>query len=963
MRKIKYLSILILICLFGVSFVLPDFIFAGTTGKIAGSVKDKKTGDPLPGVNVVIEGTERGASTDYNGYFFITNMRPGKYTVVFTMMGYNKVVIHNVKVTVDQTAELNVKLEPTVIEFQTIVVEAERPLIDPEITTKSAVITADQIQSMPITESQSLLTLQSGVIEVKGYYNKIAGFETRGIDQTHVRGGRNGEIAYMVDGMYVEDAIYAGMGTIINKEAIQEMTIQLGGFGAEYGEAQAAVVNIITKEGTKDYRGALEYKGSGWADIDGRGGFKPISESDAVRDYHDILGSIGGPIPLLPNLTFFFSGEQAFSRYSVYEFDDITYDSTLITNPADPNYGKRVGDTTRVWYKGRWRKIHPYDSFSGWKGFGFKANWDISSKITWYPFSSLKVMLTHRMTERRFRNYSNSWRYAMQGRHIVTDRTDQEGLTITQQITPRTFYTFNINRFWKYRTYRVHGYHGDVLTPGPREFYNNLTEDVFFYANEPDYPSRQSFRGFYLPLRVAGFDSSRGVRMYSGSATQYWTTNWIQTTGIKGDITSQITDAHEVKTGFEYKKLDIRFLELQYPWIRNPYPVNYLEHPTEASFYIQDKLNFPNVIVNIGGRLDYSNSGGYLWEDPKDPTSKPIEGKDKYQISPRLGVGYPITDKTTFHFNYGHFFQVPEYRNLFLATTGRPGERDPELLRDQLITPRPLIGNPHLNAQKTVSYEFGVRQQLLENWAIDITAWSKSLVGQTGTVNIIGFDQDTTSGREPIGLYNYYVMDNYDHGTARGFDITVDKRFSNYFAGQLNYTYSVAKANRYYSWTGYWSSQTAESEPKKEFLMDYDQTHVFNINGTVQMPKGFGPRILGFKPMQDFLVDFIFYAASGYPYTPSIGGKPAPPNSARIQPSYQLDVLFRKDFPLFKDVEIGFFALVKNLFNRLNPLTVYSSTGSPTDPDPGSTALVTQLDRPDFFGPRRSIDLGIRLIF
>ena len=103
-----------------VVFLLLLFIFSistiansGTTGKIAGFVKDSQTGDILAGANVVIEGTTMGAATDVNGYYFIINIPPGKYRVQASMMGYQAVVKTEVQVVIDLTTKLDFELSTT----------------------------------------------------------------------------------------------------------------------------------------------------------------------------------------------------------------------------------------------------------------------------------------------------------------------------------------------------------------------------------------------------------------------------------------------------------------------------------------------------------------------------------------------------------------------------------------------------------------------------------------------------------------------------------------------------------------------------------------------------------------------------------------------------------------------------------------------------------------------------------
>ncbi len=929
--RVRLKSTFVLGGVFFLLLALTATAFAGTTGKIAGYVRDKSNNEPLPGANVMIVGTNFGAATDKNGYFYIINIPPGQYKVQARMIGYQTVLMKGVLVQVDRTTKVNFSLSPTVLNLgKEVVVTAERPLIEPDVTTKTTTVSAEELKTMPVRGVNDIMTLQSGIMEVMGSFNKVPGFDSRGIDDVHVRGGRNGEIAYMIDGMYVEDAIYAGMGTMLNREAIQELTVITGNFNAEYGQAQSSVVNIVTKEGGTTYSGLLE--GSS-GEIAGALGSKP----DDLRDFHQLIGSFGGPVPLIKRMNFFLSGSQGFHRYAVYQFDDITYD------PNNPN--------KTTWAFGAYRKAFKWDTIPGWRAFGFDHSWEFSGRITYRLNPSMKLILTDRLTSHQFRNFDWAWQYAEAGRHIVHDNTDQQGLIWKHQLSASTFYEVRISRFWKGRTFRVRGIHDHDLTPGHADKLIELgaTDDPNGFGPQ-EYPSRYTVGGFYAPMRFVRYDTmDNGLvrHVYTGSATQFWTRTYQQTREFSAAVTSQITRHHQIKSGAEYKDYDLYFLEFQYPWIQNPYSEYYLNHPVEGSWYIQDKMEYDNLIVNAGVRFDYANSGGSMWEDPTNPATPVITGKKKYQWSPRLGIGHPITDKATFHFAYGHFFQIPEYRNLYTNN-----DRD-------LSTPRPLFGNPNLRAQRTVAYEFGVRQQIGNDWAVDVTAWSKESSELTGTINVTGFDPTG------IGLYDYYVMVNHDYGSSRGLDISIEKRYSHYYRGQINYTYSVAKGNQFYSWAGYWNSVTAESEPKKEYLMPWDQPHTLDANISLIFPRYFGPKLWKFKPLSEFYLNFIVRLHSGYPYTPTSGGQALEPNSGRRPWFFDIDTMIRKDFRIYKNTKIALFSRIYNLTDRKNPLYVYSETGSPTDPGPyaSKTATSTYYDRPHYFGPRRTINFGLQFLF
>ena len=97
------------ILLFSISLLLfcHQIIFAGTTGKLAGRVIDKETGEPLPFVNVLIQGTNYGAATDLDGNFVILNIPPKTYSVKAQYIGYQAMVVNNVRISIDQTTNVD----------------------------------------------------------------------------------------------------------------------------------------------------------------------------------------------------------------------------------------------------------------------------------------------------------------------------------------------------------------------------------------------------------------------------------------------------------------------------------------------------------------------------------------------------------------------------------------------------------------------------------------------------------------------------------------------------------------------------------------------------------------------------------------------------------------------------------------------------------------------------------------
>ncbi|MCA9734570.1 carboxypeptidase-like regulatory domain-containing protein, partial [candidate division KSB1 bacterium] len=230
--KSKSLPVL-LICAI---ILCTNLVFAGTTGKIAGTVLDKKSGQPLPGANVFVVGTNLGAATDVDGQFLIINMQPGTYTVRVSMIGYRVANFTNIRVFTDRIARLTAELEETVIEGEEVTIVAEREKVEFDRTSTASYVGQEEIDALPVSTMSEIVQLQAGVIADAG-------------GALHFRGGRSREVAYLIDGVPVTNTFYQGGGSnvTIENNFIKELQVISGTFNAEYGSAQSGIINIITK--------------------------------------------------------------------------------------------------------------------------------------------------------------------------------------------------------------------------------------------------------------------------------------------------------------------------------------------------------------------------------------------------------------------------------------------------------------------------------------------------------------------------------------------------------------------------------------------------------------------------------------------------------------------------------------------------------------------------------------------
>ncbi len=249
----RFTFLILTLCLLTTFLPLPAQ--AGETGKIAGRVTDLASGQPLIGANVmIIERWEndraiplsgsgmQGAITDPNGEYFIINVKPGIYTIKFVYIGYQTINKTQIRVSVDLTSRIDCRMSTTVLESGvTVDVVADRIQVQKDLTSSQVSIGADKIDILPVRSVSELVNLQAGVV-------------TDNSGNLHIRGGRTSEITYMVDGVKVVDPLSRAAGISIDDQAIQELKTITGTFNAEYGQALSGVINIVTKQGSEQFR-------------------------------------------------------------------------------------------------------------------------------------------------------------------------------------------------------------------------------------------------------------------------------------------------------------------------------------------------------------------------------------------------------------------------------------------------------------------------------------------------------------------------------------------------------------------------------------------------------------------------------------------------------------------------------------------------------------------------------------
>jgi outer membrane receptor for ferrienterochelin and colicin len=854
-------------------------VFAATTGNIAGKVTDRRSGEPLPGASVVVDGTELGAATDVNGQYLIINVPPGRYSLTASFMGYNDAKVTDVLVIQDNTATVDFKVSPTVIEIgKTIDVTAKKKeLVSRQNVSVERVITDEEFKRLPVTQLSDLVGMQAGVSQ------------SRGGGWTHIRGGRFDDVAYLVDGVNAQDALVNTLWSSPKPttDALQSVVVITGGFDAEYGSAMSGIIKAVTKEGGARTSGRLGYTTD-----------EIFPEQTGYNfGYNRATFSIGGP--LVSRLRYFISTE--FFR---------TADNSGIRWKVDAPRGEYAAE-------GKLTLQMP-------KSFALTAE-------------GLKFTVDGHHSNYQWQSWSNTWKYWMRGLYANRVRSTKGNLTINHLLSPTSVYEFKLGYFNTSLIRSVRDFYAEAAdTTGFSGFLRKagIWDDYKFRGeqwvfNNPEGLSRRSaVLDLYRSYSLIDGDTVYAWPIGRNFVTPYNTTNnpygvpglfvgegdnrtwhYRETNDILGkfDFTQTISKTHELKTGVSVTQYTLRMYDNSLPWDANPFWDAYQYKPLIVSAYVQDRADFEDLVVRAGLRLDYLDSKASVRAFPESLGSAPeisdslLPAKPKTKIAPRLGLSYPITERIKFRFSYGHFYKNPALSDLYSYADRTAAELRS---RGNLI-----VGNADMDAEKTIAYELGFDAQLSDLFQFDVTAFFKDVFDLAGVRTVTALPQPYTM---------YY---NVEFARIQGFEATAIKVLDSYWTAQLGYTFQIAKG----------TASTAEAQYQRErplqqdYYLDQDQRHSVHANLTFAFPSDFG-----FSPMRDFEVSGVFSYATGTPYTPTDqrGNQVGLQNSARLPNTYMLDARVSKDFQL-GGLGLALNLDISNVLNTLVVTNVQTTTGLP----------------------------------
>ena len=700
------------------------FGMSQTTGKVSGIIVEKESKDPLPGANIYLVNTAYGTASDASGRFTIINIPPGKYAMKVDMIGYKSVQMDELVVSVNRTTSLDIEMEQTVIEGEVVTVEVSRLTQKKDQTGTIKNISSEEIDALPVENIGNVINMQAGVVN------------------GHFRGGRNTEVTYMVDGVQVDESFGGGSAAVdIQPEAVQDLEVITGTFNAEYGRAMSGVVNMVTRDGGPKFEGSISGATSSYYtnSTDSNGDEIFIGLSPSLNRSSDFKFSLGGPI-LGDKVTFFTNLRQQTieGHLNGFRIFTVTDSSDFYSDDPDEWISSKSGDSSYV----------PMNTAN---------NVSALIKVGFNLFKGIRFSFLNSYSDDTWYWYDHSMKYNPDGRVGSHKKTIYTAFQMNHTITPKLFYELKLA----------------IMK-------NNTGTYLFEDSLDTRYVHDK-----YMENYGSGF--------FTGGQQKEHTKHRDLDQTVKFDLTWQATHNHSFKLGLmgishnvkhKWQTIRNKFdgqdnLSLYEPEVfgdSTVYADIYNVKPQEAAAYIQDKMEYENMVINFGLRYDYFDPASYYPSDSRNPANQLVLPdsmmSDKVpapvidQISPRIGFAYQLGNQAVLHFSYGHFFQMPPLYSMYQN-------------KSFLVSPSDYsttMGSVLLEPEKTITYEIGLWQELARGLNLDVALFYRDIYNLLSTKIISTYNQIE------YGLYS-----NKDYGNARGLEVTLDLGYG-YLKGMVNYT-------------------------------------------------------------------------------------------------------------------------------------------------------------------------------
>jgi hypothetical protein len=285
------------------------------SGSIEGTVRDRASGDPLPGVTVTTRSAalvsgNRIAVTDVAGRYRFPSLPPGVYSVEAELAGFQKTIQENVRVSIDQVITIPLALALPSLEEQILVI-ADAPLVDVSQSSQSNIIGQEYIERLPLSRNANNL------------FNYTAG-----VNNGRAFGGTlDASNLYTLDGVNVSDPGAGGYWILPNVDWLKEVQVAGLGANAEYGGFTGGIFNMVTKSGGNEFQGdvTVYYSDDSLSDENTP---DPDLAPTSLESDQDLSVSFGGAF-IRDRLWYFISGQEV--RYEIQPFGAANTEDTSLS--------------------------------------------------------------------------------------------------------------------------------------------------------------------------------------------------------------------------------------------------------------------------------------------------------------------------------------------------------------------------------------------------------------------------------------------------------------------------------------------------------------------------------------------------------------------------------------------------------------------------------------------------------
>ena len=883
LRRLRLLRIVFGLTLVAVAFLgMPSVASAqGAPGMVKGVIKDGETGDLLDYANVIIKGTTRGTMSLGGGSFYFRNLAPGTYTIQVLYLGYEPAE-ETITVASGQTVDIDFVLKVTIVEtLQAFDVDAAKYMVEVKNVTTEREIGSEKFERFALDSVEDALSREAGIIMRAG--------------QLYVRGGRSGEVQTQIDGVSVDNPI-GGQTLSVSTLAVDNIQAVTGGLDAEYGNALSGVINIVTKTGSRErFEGGLKFL----TDDFGR-------QDRTYTNFDRFEYGFGGPSPV-ENLTFYVSGDVSWSdgeNYSVAnrpEFD-LNLGDTSLMSFRRRQYNTVRGSAKLAYFfdeSGTKELTAEYTYSGGWNQ-SYSPNWSVegyAQRVIYMPLLERRTpgdnTDTYLYIGTQIPVYYGPWYERMMQDARPAIVLESRGSSFQRMTMP----ILEVRSAADGRIYTVaaqpqfdgflypYSEFSTVAEDSSYSAFNAANNDVesssFSQATKLFWRHRLSESTFYtVAVARVAFDTKQNVNgqdpyeynhggvsspdLFGGQSSiyqtasdyytdqfnplyittsdfPYWSEQYSRTYSTRFDLTSARWEGHLVKTGLQVVYNDLEELDIASParenqnrftgiWNLGSNRNEFHTYNPEASWFIQDRWEYEGMVMNYGFRWDMFSPGSAAQIDLSNEDVDRNVIKYKTHFSPRLGFAFPITERDGFSFFYGRFVQFPNRANLFAS--------------QEVVGNLGTLGNPNLEAETTISYQAALQHQFNDYLAGTFAIYSKDIYDLISATQVT--DEETGNS-----LARYI---NKAYASARGAEVSLEKRLSNKWFFEVAYTFAYADGVASSTEFG-GSPEGLEFLPSQELPLDWDQRHTVSLQLFVEEPGSWSGS-----------VDVTY--GSGFPWTP-----------------------------------------------------------------------------------------------